>query len=259
MEEKTTDTMTDSQLAGDATAPEVNDYAKAPPAGDHSRFVAGLHATDDVAQIEAPVTWKAYLICAFASFGGIFFGYDSGYINGVSGSQIFITDVMGPGWTALSSSRSSLVVSILSAGTFFGALIAGDVAERIGRKWTVITGCGIYLFGVVIQMLTGTGDALGEIVAGRLIAGVGVGFESAIVILYMSEIVRTTFALSATDGISADFSNSAQGRFAAPLSLATNSVSPLVFCWHLVSSTAPRAVPTPVSTAFPSASSLSGV
>jgi MFS family permease len=259
MEEKTTDTMTDSQLAGDATAPEVNDYAKAPPAGDHTRFVAGLHATDDVAQIEAPVTWKAYLICAFASFGGIFFGYDSGYINGVSGSQIFITDVMGANATALSSSRSSLVVSILSAGTFFGALIAGDVAERIGRKWTVITGCGIYLFGVVIQMLTGTGDALGEIVAGRLIAGIGVGFESAIVILYMSEIVRTTFALSATDGISADFSNSAQGRFAAPLSLATNSVSPLVFCWHLVSSTAPRAVPTPVSTAFPSASSLSGV
>jgi hypothetical protein len=30
----------------------------------------------DVNRIEAPVTWKAYLICAFASFGGIFFGYD---------------------------------------------------------------------------------------------------------------------------------------------------------------------------------------
>ena len=44
--------------------------------------------------------------------------------------------------------------------------------------------------GVVIQMCTGVGgsDALGVIVAGRLIAGLGVGFESAIVILYMSEI-----------------------------------------------------------------------
>lgn len=38
-------------------------------------------------------------------------------------------------------------------------------------------------------MCTGVGgDALGVIVAGRLIAGLGVGFESAIVILYMSEI-----------------------------------------------------------------------
>ena len=34
----------------------------------------GLAATDDVERIEAPVTWKAYLMCAFASFGGIFFG-----------------------------------------------------------------------------------------------------------------------------------------------------------------------------------------
>jgi hypothetical protein len=43
---------------------------------------AVLAATDDVNRIEAPVTWKAYMMCAFASFGGIFFGYDSGYING---------------------------------------------------------------------------------------------------------------------------------------------------------------------------------
>jgi len=147
-----------------------------------------LAATSDVERIEAPVTWKAYLICAFASFGGIFFGYDSGYINGVNGSQIFIDAVEGVGAKVISESHSSLIVSILSCGTFFGALIAGDLADFIGRKWTVILGCLIYLIGCVIQMITGLGDPLGAIVAGRLIAGIGVGFESAIVILYMSEI-----------------------------------------------------------------------
>lgn len=35
---------------------------------------AVLATTSDVNRVEAPVTWKAYLICAFASFGGIFFG-----------------------------------------------------------------------------------------------------------------------------------------------------------------------------------------
>ncbi|KAH6698269.1 putative glucose transporter rco-3 [Leptodontidium sp. MPI-SDFR-AT-0119] len=155
--------------------------------------MVGGRPTDDVNRIEAPVTFKAYLICAFASFGGIFFGYDSGYINGVLGSPIFIRAVEGlngDGSTpdALSSSHQSLVVSILSAGTFFGAIIAGDVADRIGRKWTVILGCLIYMIGIVIQMITGVGDALAVIVVGRLVAGVGVGFESAIVILYMSEI-----------------------------------------------------------------------
>jgi len=148
-----------------------------------------LRTTEDVNAIEAPVTWKAYLICAFASFGGIFFGYDSGYINGVNGSSIFIQAVEGPDATKLSSPHQSLIVSILSAGTFFGAIIAGDLADMMGRKWTIIMGCVIYLIGVIIQMITGIGDALGVIVAGRLIAGIGVGFESAIVILYMSEIV----------------------------------------------------------------------
>jgi hypothetical protein len=152
-----------------------------------------LRTTDDVNRIEAPVTWKAYLICAFASFGGIFFGYDSGYINGVNASSIFIGLIEGPDATALSSPHSSLIVSILSCGTFFGAIIAGDVADFIGRKWTVIIGCGIYIVGCIIQIITGpgNGDALGVIVAGRLIAGIGVGFESAIVILYMSEIVSS--------------------------------------------------------------------
>jgi MFS family permease len=167
---------------------------KESPRASRSNSMA-LRTTEDVNAIEAPVTWKAYLICAFASFGGIFFGYDSGYINGVNGSSIFIEAVEGPGATKLSSSHQSLIVSILSAGTFFGALIAGDLADIWGRKWTIIMGCGIYLIGVVIQMITGLGDALGVIVAGRLIAGIGVGFESAIVILYMSEIVSSSIAL----------------------------------------------------------------
>ncbi|KAJ5181920.1 hypothetical protein N7449_012067 [Penicillium cf. viridicatum] len=147
-----------------------------------------LRATGDVNSLEAPITWKAYALCAFASLGGIYFGYDSGYINGVNGIEMWV-DIIEPGRTTLSASHSSLIVSILSAGTFFGAVLAGDIAEWFGRKWTVIFGCAIYAIGIVIQMLTGIGgNALGIIAAGRLIAGIGVGFESAIVILYISEI-----------------------------------------------------------------------
>lgn len=46
----------------------------------------------DVARVEAPVTFKTYMMCAFAAFGGIFFGYDSGYINGVMGMDFFIQE-----------------------------------------------------------------------------------------------------------------------------------------------------------------------
>jgi sugar porter (SP) family MFS transporter len=157
----------------------------------------GLVATADVSRIEAPVTVKAYLMCAFASFGGIFFGFDSGYISGVMGMNYFIhlyTGIPIPASDAsaavkaaftLPAWKKSLITSILSAGTFFGALIAGDLADWFGRRTTIIAGCFIFIVGVILQTAS---SSLGLLVAGRLVAGFGVGFVSAIIILYMSEI-----------------------------------------------------------------------
>jgi sugar porter (SP) family MFS transporter len=148
--------------------------------------------TVDTGRVEAPVTVKAYLMCAFAAFGGIFFGYDSGYINGVMGMSYFIQQFEGldPKTTPtaqffIPSWKKSLITSILSAGTFFGALIAGDLADWYGRRTTIIAGCVIFIVGVVLQAASAS---VGLLVAGRLVAGFGVGFVSAIIILYMSEI-----------------------------------------------------------------------
>lgn len=83
------------------------------------------------------------------------------------------------------SSRKSLITSILSAGTFFGALLGGVLAERFGRRLTIMISCLLFSIGVAVQV--GTVD-VGGLVAGRLIAGLGVGGVSSTVILYVSEI-----------------------------------------------------------------------
>lgn len=153
-----------------------------------------ITGTTDTSRIEAPVTVKAYFICAFAAFGGIFFGYDTGWMGGVLAMPYFIRQYTGLQYpdpndkaavTAfhLPASDQSLTTSILSCGTFFGALIAGDVADMIGRRTTIITGCGVFTVGCILEVAS---TGLGVMVAGRLIAGLGVGFISAIVILYMS-------------------------------------------------------------------------
>ena len=46
-----------------------------------------IRGTADTSRVEAPVTVKAYLICAFAAFGGIFYGYDTGWMSGVLGMR----------------------------------------------------------------------------------------------------------------------------------------------------------------------------
>lgn len=142
-------------------------------------------STDHVVRVESPMTAKAYFMCVFASFGGIFFGYDSGYISGVMGMNYVIQMLEGPEATVLSAWKKSLITSILSAGTFFGSLVAGDLADSIGRRLTIILGCLIFLLGVVLQTAA---SGLALLVVGRLVAGFGVGFVSAIIILYLSEI-----------------------------------------------------------------------
>jgi MFS transporter, SP family, sugar:H+ symporter len=148
----------------------------------------------DPNRIEAPMTLKAYFICAFAAFGGIFFGYDSGYVNGVMGMPYFIHEFANLPYPEAGASadyfiipswRQSLIVSILSAGTFIGAVVSGDLADYLGRRTTILMGCGVFSVGVVLQVAS---SAYSLLIAGRLIAGLGVGFVSAIIILYMSEI-----------------------------------------------------------------------
>ena len=86
----------------------------------------------------------------------------------------------------LPSSEKSLMVSILSCGNFFGALIAGDMSDWIGRRITIILGCILFTIGCVLEIAGTNQEAL--FVIGRLIAGGGVGFISTTIILYMSEI-----------------------------------------------------------------------
>ena len=50
---------------------------------------------------------------------------------------------------------------------------------------TIISGCGVFVIGVILQMAS---SAVPLLVAGRLIAGIGAGFVSAVIILYMSEV-----------------------------------------------------------------------
>jgi MFS family permease len=154
----------------------------------------------EVTRIEAPVTFKAYLICAFAAFGGIFFGYDTGWMSGVLGMPYFKTLYTGIPYDyavghaigvddkdfTLTDRQKALMTSILSAGTFLGALAAGDFADIIGRRPTIILGCLVFCFGCTLQIASTNQEVL--FVAGRLVAGYGVGFISATIILYMSEI-----------------------------------------------------------------------
>jgi sugar porter (SP) family MFS transporter len=80
---------------------------------------------------------------------------------------------------------SSNVVSLLTAGCFFGAIAAAFLNERFGRRYALMLFCTIFLIGAAVQ--TGAHHAIGQIYAGRVIAGLGIGGMSSITPVFVSE------------------------------------------------------------------------
>ncbi|KAJ5778378.1 general substrate transporter [Penicillium odoratum] len=134
-------------------------------------------------------SWPAILIGCFVAFGGVLYGYDTGTISGIQAmpywENLFSTGYRdSSGHLDLTSSQTSTIVSILSAGTFFGALGAAPVADRIGRRLSLISSCVVFIFGVILQVAA---TSIPLFVAGRFFAGFGVGLISANIPLYQSE------------------------------------------------------------------------
>ncbi|KAI5123528.1 hypothetical protein M0805_006688 [Coniferiporia weirii] len=129
---------------------------------------------------------------AFAAFGGILYGYDTGSINGVQAMDDFIRTMgvavpvtaANPLGYVITTGKQSLVVSILSAGTFVGALIGAPVADLAGRKYGTMIAALVFSVGVAMQVAS---TALPLFIVGRVIAGLGVGLVSVMVPMYQSE------------------------------------------------------------------------
>lgn len=132
----------------------------------------------------------AILVGLFVALGGILFGYDTGNINGILAMQQFKTQFStgfvdeGTNQRDITASQKALIVSILSAGTFFGALSAAPAADRIGRRYGLILACLVFMVGAVLQAIA---QHIPMFAIGRCIAGFGVGMLSTLIPLYQSE------------------------------------------------------------------------
>ncbi|GKT64050.1 LOW QUALITY PROTEIN: MFS sugar transporter [Colletotrichum tofieldiae] len=122
-----------------------------------------------------------WLVGVFASLGAFLFGYDLGVIAAVVASNTF-KDAFSP-----DTSTEGLVVSMFTAGAFFGAGAAGPLGDRLGRRGTIVTGALFFLLGGGLQ--TGARD-IHMMWVGRLISGLGVGALCMIVPLYQAELAH---------------------------------------------------------------------
>lgn len=121
------------------------------------------------------------LITAISALGGLLFGYDTGVINGAQFylSKYFELDATLKGW----------VVGSALLGCFAGAIVAGPLSIKIGRKWSLI-------ISAVLFSISAWGSGLPEmlpetvtiLVVFRIIGGLGIGIASMNAPMYIAEI-----------------------------------------------------------------------
>ncbi|KAJ2723135.1 hypothetical protein GGI07_002838 [Coemansia sp. Benny D115] len=123
---------------------------------------------------------QTYLVGAVSAMGGLLFGYDIGVMSSILEMDYWKSYFNNPGGTGI-----GVIVSILTAGCFVGSLCAGWLADKFSRKRTILLAAVLFMLGGAIQC--GARNR-GMLIAGRFIAGLGVGGLSMTVPVFQSEI-----------------------------------------------------------------------
>ncbi|KAJ5537817.1 General substrate transporter [Penicillium frequentans] len=131
------------------------------------------------------------VIGIIGAVGFILQGYDQAVANGLLTLASFIAvfpqiDTLNTSGAQKShnSTIQGTTVAIYEVGCALGAFSCGFLGDRLGRRRTIfLAGC-IALVGIIIQA---TPFSLGQLIAGRVITGLGVGGFTATIPMYVSE------------------------------------------------------------------------
>lgn len=116
----------------------------------------------------------------FGALGGILFGYDLGVISGV---LLFIKD----SWS-LGAVAQGFVGGCLAVGAMIGAGFAARLADRLGRRRTIMLAAIVFVLGTLGCTFA---PNVAVLVGARFVVGLAIGASSATVPTYLSELAPT--------------------------------------------------------------------
>ena len=120
-----------------------------------------------------------YFICAVSAMGGLLFGYDWVVIGGAKPFYELFFGITG------SPLMQGVAMTTALVGCLAGAMVAGALADRYGRKPLLMLSAVLF---TVSAVATGLFDDFTLFNIARVIGGVGIGVASALAPMYIAEV-----------------------------------------------------------------------
>lgn len=108
------------------------------------------------------------------------FGFDISSMSAWIGSQQYLDYFNSPG-----STEQGGITASMSAGSLIGALLAGTLADRLGRRGALKVASIIFIIGAVLQA---SAQNVGHLIAGRVVGGLSIGVTSSQSCVYLAEL-----------------------------------------------------------------------
>ncbi|KAL9576336.1 MAG: hypothetical protein Q9212_007186, partial [Teloschistes hypoglaucus] len=157
-----------------------------PPPWKYEKYFIGGYSQGRMIKFKNPKTmYKA--INLFAGVAIMFYGYDQGVMSQVNLNPHY-QELMGI--APIEGNQRNVaalggIVSVYYGGTLIGALVAGSLADRMGRIKAVVFGSLWALLGAVLQA---SAMNITWMCCARVIAGVGVGAIDCVIPVWSAEV-----------------------------------------------------------------------
>ncbi|KAK0251647.1 hypothetical protein B0A54_12143 [Friedmanniomyces endolithicus] len=124
---------------------------------------------------------RSLLICITVScgLGFMLFGYDQGVFGGLLANPSFLDQFNQPSVTL-----QGQIVSTYTLGCIVGSIIAIFTGDPLGRQRSVMLGCVCLTLGGILQA---TSFSLAHMIIGRILSGLGIGFNTTTIPIWQSE------------------------------------------------------------------------